>query len=467
MALYSGESATVTVQGNGVFNGPGQDFNLGDLGGTGVLNVQGSGAVNVGQLYVGKGSIGDTGAGGTGTVNQSGGTVTATSFVSLGTLNSASSGTYNLSGGVLTTTAVEGGAGQSVFYFNGGTLQAASGASGNFITGLTGAVVGTGGAVINTNGNNVILAQVLTGSAGDGGLTKLGAGELIVASSNTYTGPTTISAGTLQVGDGGTAGSLPAGSAIVDNGTLAFNRANSITQGVDFSVAAITGIGGVAQLGSGTLTLSNSNGYTGGTAVDAGTLLLTGSLSSSGALTLGGAVFTYSPTTAATQTFSGLTINPGASTVNNTTAGSKLALGAIARNVGGTVDFAATSGSITTTSGTVNGILGPWAFVGTGRNTAYATVAGGTISPYTGATLESGSGSAWGGIPSGGSGTVNYIVSANGNFATTGVPRNVNAIQYTGSGGTQQSNNTNILLAANGIINTGAGPFVIGGGANA
>ena len=176
VALYSGESATVTVQGSGVFNGPGQDFNLGDLGGTGVLNVQGSGAVNVGHLYVGKGSTGDTGAGGTGTVNQSGGTVSASGFVSLGTLNSASSGTYNLSGGLLTTTALEGGAGQSAFDFNGGTLQAASGANGNFISGLTTAVVGTGGAVINTNGNNVILAQVLTGSAGDGGLTKLGAG---------------------------------------------------------------------------------------------------------------------------------------------------------------------------------------------------------------------------------------------------------------------------------------------------
>ena len=84
-----------------MFNGPGQDFNLGDLGGTGVLNVQGSGAVNVSQLYVGKGSTGDTGAGGTGTVAQTGGTVSASSFVSLGTINSASVGTYTLSGGVL------------------------------------------------------------------------------------------------------------------------------------------------------------------------------------------------------------------------------------------------------------------------------------------------------------------------------------------------------------------------------
>ena len=126
VALYSGESATVTVQGSGVFNGLGQDFNLGDVGGTGVLNVQDSAAVNVGQLYVGKGSTGSTGAGGTGTVNQTGGTIAASGFVSLGTLNAASVGTYNLSGGVLRMAAIQGGAGQSTFNFNGGTLQASA-----------------------------------------------------------------------------------------------------------------------------------------------------------------------------------------------------------------------------------------------------------------------------------------------------------------------------------------------------
>ncbi len=39
-------------------------------------------------------------------------------------------------------------------------------------------------------------------------------------------------------------------------------------------------------------------------------------------------------------------------------------------------------------------------------------------------------------------------------------------IQYAGSGGTQTSNSTGVLLVTNGILNTGTGPLVIGGGAN-
>ena len=71
------------------------------------------------------------------------------------------------------------------------------------MSGLTHAVIGTGGAVIDTNGNNVIMSQVLSGGAGDGGLSKRGAGDLVIASSSNYTGPTAITAGTLQLGNGG------------------------------------------------------------------------------------------------------------------------------------------------------------------------------------------------------------------------------------------------------------------------
>ena len=44
---------------------------------------------------------------------------------------------------------------------------------------------------------------------------------------NTYTGGTTISAGTLLLGNGGTTGSV-AGN-IVDNAALVFNRSNALT----------------------------------------------------------------------------------------------------------------------------------------------------------------------------------------------------------------------------------------------
>ncbi len=72
-----------------------------------------------------------------------------------------------------------------------------------------------------------------------------GNGSQTLTGSNTYTGATTITSGILQLGNDGTTGSLAAGSAIVDNGTLAINRSNAVTQGTDFSSAAITGSGGI------------------------------------------------------------------------------------------------------------------------------------------------------------------------------------------------------------------------------
>jgi fibronectin-binding autotransporter adhesin len=110
------------------------------------------------------------------------------------------------------------------------------------------------------------IASVLTGS---NGLTKSDLGTLVLAGNNTYTGGTTITGGTLQLGEGGTSGSILGD--VVNNGTLAFDRSDVQTFG-----GAISGTGGVTQMGSGTTTLTSANTYTGATTVSGGTLLING-----------------------------------------------------------------------------------------------------------------------------------------------------------------------------------------------
>jgi outer membrane autotransporter protein len=74
-----------------------------------------------------------------------------------------------------------------------------------------------------------------------------------------------IQQGTLQIGNGGTSGSLIGD--IADNGTLAFNRSDSLT----FD-NVVSGTGSLSQVGTGTTILTAANSYTGGTNVMAGTL---------------------------------------------------------------------------------------------------------------------------------------------------------------------------------------------------
>jgi fibronectin-binding autotransporter adhesin len=105
------------------------------------------------------------------------------------------------------------------------------------------------------------------GSIGGGAsLSKAGDGLLILTTDNNYSGPTTISAGTVQVGAGGSSGSLGTGT-ISNNGTLVFNRSNTLAVS-----ASIEGVGELRQIGPGTLTLSGTNLYDGPTTVSAGTL---------------------------------------------------------------------------------------------------------------------------------------------------------------------------------------------------
>ena len=120
------------------------------------------------------------------------------------------------------------------------------------------------------HGNNTTFATDGAMEAGYLTLTKIGSGTQILAGPNTYTGVTTISNGTLQLGTGqsGQDGSL-ASTSIINNSTLAFNLAGSQTAG-----SIISGSGGLAKLGTGTLVIGANNTYSGPTVITGGMVQL-------------------------------------------------------------------------------------------------------------------------------------------------------------------------------------------------
>ena len=109
---------------------------------------------------------------------------------------------------------------------------------------------------------------VSTAFTSEGEILKTGAGILALSGANTYTGDTIIDAGWLELGVGGTAGSLSTSSTITNDGVFAVYRSDTVTQGTDFSGDPITGSGHVMQLGtSGTLVLNAANTHSGGTKI--------------------------------------------------------------------------------------------------------------------------------------------------------------------------------------------------------
>jgi fibronectin-binding autotransporter adhesin len=105
-------------------------------------------------------------------------------------------GDVALDGGTLEVSRVQRGSGFGYLKLNGGTLKAAANANPSFMSGLDIAEVQAGGSFIDSNGQTIGIAQVLTGP---GGITKIGEGTLRLTGASTYAGPTTVSAGTLLV----------------------------------------------------------------------------------------------------------------------------------------------------------------------------------------------------------------------------------------------------------------------------
>ena len=236
-----------------------------------------------------------------------------------------------------------------------GTLQVGSGT----IAGALGTnlVQDNASLVLDLPGSRTF-ANVVSGT---GSLTQASAGTLTLTASNTYTGGTTISAGTLQLNSGAWLGS----GGITDNGTLVFNQSGNVTVS-----AIIGGTGGLTLSGSGIVTLTGHNTYGGSTTINNGTLLANNSSGSVGAgpvtVNNGGQLGGGGAINGAVIINSGGTLSPGNSvgtlTINNNltansganvnftlgTTSDKVVVGGNL-NLSGTLNITAGSGLNTTT----------------------------------------------------------------------------------------------------------------------
>ena len=244
----------------------------------------------------------------------------------------------------------------------GGTLQIGDG-------GTTGSVVGDiadDAALTFDRSDSFTYAGVISGT---GALTKQGAGTLTLSGDSPFTGITTISGGTLKIGDGGTTGSL-AGD-IVDDAALIFERSDALTY-----AGVISGTGELSKQGAGTLTLSGDSPLSGPTTVGAGTLVVDGSLAHSPFTIQSGATLAGGGTVGDLTVDAGGTVAPGLVTPITTL------------SVAGDVSFA--SGSTLAVTVLPDGRSDRLAATGTitlGGSTLAVTAGAGKFNPTTHATI--------------------------------------------------------------------------------
>jgi len=385
--------SALTVNGSALFNA---GSTIGSLAGGGNVLLNGNNTLTVGgdnssttfsgvyQDVNGSAALTKTGSGTftlSGVNTYTGGSTVSGGLVNFSALSNLGSGNVTLNGGGLqwatgTTTDISPrlnalGAGGATFDTNGNSVTFASALTGigaltktgtGTLT-LSGANTYSGGTTINAgalSGNTTSLQGAITNNAmvtfdqavngtyagvmsGTGGLVKSGAGILTLSGANTYTGGTTVNAGTLRAGAANAFGSGGAPS-VASGATLDLNGFNQtlgsltgagnialgtamLTVGGDnadstFS-GVISGTGGLIKNGTGKTILSGANTYTGDTNINGGILSVNGSIASNVFVNSGGTLGGSGTINGAVTVNSGGVIAPGNSpgiiTVNSLT----------------------------------------------------------------------------------------------------------------------------------------------------
>ena len=479
-SLAKSNTGTLTLDGGVTYTGAttisAGTLQIGSGGGTGSLAS--SGVVNNAALVFNRtGTLAYAGViSGTGTLTKLGtGTLTLSG-------NNTYTGGTTISNGTLALGHASGaGASGTVTIATGATFD--TGAFGFSLERLagTGAVGGTG---ILTDGADNGSFTFTAGGSGGVSIAKTGTGTLTLTGANTYTGGTTISGGTLQIGNGGTTGSI-AGN-IADATALVFNRSDGLTY-----AGAISGVGTLTKLGAGTLTLSGGSTYTGGTTVSAGTLRIGSSgsvLSDSGPVTVNGGTLDVS--SGGNETIGSLAGAGGAILFGNgnTLTVNQTVADAYAGAIGGTGGSLVKQGAATLTLTGNNTYIGATTVsAGTLALSGGGKLGTGTVFVRNNATLDlGGTTQTVAGVGAGGTGAVGTITA--GTISTTGgiyLQDGTFAGTLTGSGssvalliggnasatvalnGTNDMVNSNHLGVVIGTAGTGAAGTVKVGNANA
>jgi autotransporter-associated beta strand protein len=320
------ETASMTVRGSGSFT-TGADLNIGDSGNstdaaTGTLTIQDNAAVTInstGGLFVGSGFFANSKA--VGTVNQSGGTLSANgnfdgAFIIGGRTSTLPTGTYNLSGGTVNanTNVQIGGRATGTMNQTGGTFNAASyvsigrysGAVGSWNIGAgtlnqtnaaTNLVVGEQGngtlTLSGTGAINTASATRIGLSAGGSGTLNLNGGTLTTTQVSKGSGTATFNfnGGTLKAGaastsflQGLTTTNVDTGGATIDTQAFTITVAQPLLHKASLGPASD---GGLKKQGSGTLILTGANSFTGPTVINGGTLRVNGSIAGTATVNTG------------------------------------------------------------------------------------------------------------------------------------------------------------------------------------